>query len=163
MVTGATYGNRPFFQDERRLTFLRDTLLKLAADRGWMLQAWAVMPNHHHFIAQSPTEPTNLTSLIRGLHSATALRVNAEEQAARRRVWFQYWDSRITFEKSYFARLKYVHLNPVKHGLVDNAEKYRWCFAAWFAREAHPSVLQTVMSFPIDRLNVMEVECGRPR
>jgi len=29
-----------------------------------------------------------------------------------------FWDTRLTFEKSWLARLKYVHHNPLYHGLV---------------------------------------------
>lgn len=160
MVTAATYHNRPLLDNKKKLTLACDMLLELASDLGWRLQAWAVLPNHYHLIAQSPPETTRLVSFVRRLHSATAVTLNAEDLTPRRRVWFQYWDSRITFEKSYFARLKYVHLNPVKHGLVGNAENYEWCSAAWFAREADPPFFQTVMSFPTDRPNVAEVECA---
>jgi hypothetical protein len=30
------------------------------------------------------------------------------------------------------ARLHYVHQNAVKHGLVQQANQYRWCSAAWW-------------------------------
>ena len=68
-------------------------------------------------------------------------------------------DARLTFQKSYLARLKYVHLNAVHHGLVKDAEEYPWRSAAWFARHADGAFHRTVMSFPIDRLNVADVEC----
>jgi len=162
MVTAATYHSQPLLHDARRLTLVRDLLLELAADLGWRLEAWAVLPNHYHFIAQSPAEAATLVSLVRRLHSATAVRLNAEDRTPGRRVWFQYWDSQITFERSYLARLKYVHLNAVKHGLVADAEKYPWCSAAWFVREAGWAFVQTVMSLPIDHLNVIDVECELP-
>jgi hypothetical protein len=63
--------------------------------------------------------------------------------------------------------LKYVHQNPVHHGIVSNAELYPWCSAAWFARHAQSAFFKTVNSFRIDRLQVrddFEVEpiaCGR--
>jgi putative transposase len=36
---------------------------------------------------------------------------------------YEFWDTRLTFEKSWFARLNYVHQNPVKHGLVPVANQ----------------------------------------
>jgi putative transposase len=71
-----------------------------------------------------------------------------------RKVWFQYWDSRISLERSYFARLNYVHNNPVHHGLADKAENYPWCSAAWFGRNAPASFVATVKSSKADRLRV---------
>jgi putative transposase len=52
--------------------------------------------------------------------------------------------------------LKYVHHNPVHHGVVTSADNYPWCSAAWFARNALPSFRRTVESFKIDKLKVMD-------
>jgi putative transposase len=160
MVTASTYRKEPLFGDAERLTFVRDTLFTAARELGWELQAWAVMPNHYHFIALSGEDPQGLRALVRRLHSITARWANAQDGLPGRRVWFQYWDTRISFQRSYLARLKYVHGNPVHHRMVKDAEKYPWCSAAWFARTAEPSFFRTVQAFPIDRLNVVDVECG---
>src|SRR6185295_13265442 len=40
------------------------------------------------------------------------------DNATGRQVWYNFWDTKLTFENSYLARLNYVHQNPVKHGLV---------------------------------------------
>ena len=160
MVTASTYRKTPLLHTPQRLTLVRDTLFALAEELAWELQAWAVMPNHYHFIAISSRDATTLRSLIRRLHSTTARAINAEDAAPGRRVWFQYWDTHLTFQKSYLARLKYVHCNPVHHRLVRSAERHPWCSAAWFAREADRAFLRTVMSFPIDRLSVIDVDCS---
>ena len=73
-----------------------------------------------------------------------------------RRVWYQYFDSHITYQRSYLARLKYVHQHGVHHRLVGDAENYPWCSASWFARKAKPSFCRTVAGFKIDRVNVMD-------
>jgi hypothetical protein len=39
-------------------------------------------------------------------------------------------------EKSWLARLNYVHQNAVKHGLVPIAHQYPWCSAPWFETNA---------------------------
>ncbi len=110
--------------------------------------------NHYHFVATSDAISTPLRELIRSLHSLTAREVNRLDALPGRRVWFQFWDSRLTFERSYFARLNYVHQNPVKHGLVLVGTAYPWCSASWFEREAPPSFFNTVSPFKIDRLSV---------
>ena len=72
-----------------------------------------------------------------------------------------YYDSRITYEKSWLARLKYVHQNPVHHGVVQSADLYEWCSAAWFAREGGNAIVKTVNSFKIDQVKVYDdyMEC----
>jgi putative transposase len=69
----------------------------------------------------------------------TSKQLNRWDNTLGRTVWFQFWDSHITFERSYLARLNYVHYNPARHGLVPVAENYKWCAAAWFAQSAPPA------------------------
>jgi len=80
--------------------------------------------------------------------------VNQLEKAPRRKIWHNYRETRLTFDKSYLARLNYTHQNPVKHGLVPVASQYPWCSAAWFERTATPAQIKTIYSFKTDRLDV---------
>jgi len=156
MVTGSTHQKLPHFASPDRLTFLRDQLLRLATEYRWQMQAWAVFTNHYHFVALSPANSATLSAFIRHLHSITARWVHQADRVTGRQVWFQYWDTHLTFQRSYFARLNYVHNNPVKHGLVDEATAYRWCSAAWFAQKADTAFARTVQSFKTDRLSVRD-------
>ncbi len=144
MVTAGTYQKQPFFRSAKRLTYLRDSLLHFAGRYGWRLEAWSIFPNHYHFIAISPKKAETLARFISHLHSVTAKEINRDDEAPGRKVWFQYWDSRITYQRSYLARLSYVHSNAVRHGLVRGAEEYEWCSAGWFQREAKRPFYETV-------------------
>jgi len=75
MVTAATYQKQPLFSSAARLTILADTLLSLAEQNGWRLQAWAVFPIHYHFIGEN-SEPGAVLRLVRSLHSSTAAAIN---------------------------------------------------------------------------------------
>ena len=156
MVTAGTYQKAHYFRDGERLTLLQDQLLALALQHGWQLQAWALFSNHYHFIALSGNNTRSLRQLIRHLHSVTAQAINTRDGARRRKVWFEFWDTHLTFERSYLARLHYVHQNPVKHGLVRVAARYPWCSASWFEQRASPAVVKTVTSFKIDRVQVSD-------
>jgi putative transposase len=153
IVTAATYGKHPVFRTRKHLTLLCEALLRGSSECDWKLQAWAAFPNHYHFVAESGTlEP--LKVLIRRLHSQTARAVNALDGTAGRQVWFQYWDTRITNQRSYLARLHYVHENAVHHGLAKRAANYPWCSAGWFERMATPAFRREVLAFPCDRTRV---------
>ena len=155
MVTAGTYEKAHFFRSRLRLRFLTNRLLELAAQHGWKMQAWAVFSNHYHWVATTPDDGAgNLGKWIAQLHRESAFKVNQLDGKNGRMVWHNYWESHITFEKSYYARLHYVHENPVKHGLVTHAETYDWCSARWFAEKSEPAFAKTVMSFPIDRVKV---------
>jgi putative transposase len=153
IVTAGTYLKEPYFRSAQRLTFLCETLLRLASQESWGLHAWAVFPNHYHFVGESQ-RPATLAALIRKLHSITAREVNAMDGRASRKVWFQYWDRHLTFAESYFARLNYVHQNVVRHGLVKIASAYSWCSAGWFERSAPSAYFRRISKLPIDELSV---------
>jgi putative transposase len=86
----------------------------------------------------------------------TAKELNSQDDMPGRKVWYQFRESRITFEKSYLARLHYVHYNPAKHGIVPLAENYKWCSASWFMRSAPPAFVTTVKNFETSRLDASE-------
>ena len=154
MVTCGTYLKAHHFRGHKRLGMLCEALLGGAAKYGWNLQAWAVFSNHYHFVALSPADAGNLRTFLNELHSQTSSAINQEDVAAGRQVWYQYWDTHLTFERSYFARLSYVHRNAVHHGLVKEPCLYPWCSASWFQRRATTSFYKTVMNFGIDRLKL---------
>jgi putative transposase len=99
-------------------------------------------------------DPRNLAKLIKHLHTATAAEIDRKDKSPGRKVWFQSWDSHITFQKSLHARLNYVHQNAVHHELVRDASTYPWCSAGWFAREADPAFFKTVSSSHYDMLSL---------
>jgi len=154
MVTCGTYLKQHHFRGAERLRFLSDALLSLAAEYQWNLQAWAVFSNHYHFVALSPPEPGSLAAFMKKLHSDTAIAANKWDAAKGRQVWFQYWDTQLTYQKSFFARLSYVHLNAVHHRLVKEPSPYPWCSAGWFQRCAPTSFYKTIMTYGIERLKV---------
>jgi len=156
MVTAATLHKEHLFRVPESLTLLEDKLLSLSHKYEWQLEAWAVFTNHYHFVARGLLGCAGLEKLIKHLHSDTARELNRLDNAAGRQVWFNFWDTRLTYERSYFARLNYVHQNAVKHGLVTVANQYRWCSAAWFERTASPASVKTIYAFKIDKLNIRD-------
>jgi putative transposase len=153
IVTAGTYRKVAVFKGANRLTILTNYILELADRYEWALQAWAVFPNHYHFVGNSQM-PQSLCSFLRHLHSVTAIEANKLDKAPGRQVWFEFWETRISFPRSYFARLNYVHQNAVRHRLVRLASHYPWCSAGWFEREATRSFFQTVSGFQIDKVTV---------
>lgn len=156
MVTTGTYSKMHLFRDAARLTLLEGELLTLAAKYEWQLEAWAVFSNHYHFVGHCMSSPSRLRDFLTELHANTARRLNEFDNAVGRQVWHNFWDKRLTFEKSYLARLNYVHQNAVKHGLVPVANQYPWCSAAWFERAARPAQVNTVYGFKTDMLRIAD-------
>jgi len=156
MMTSATLNKHCLFDSPQKLTLLESELLSLAKQFGWHLEAWAVFSNHYHFIAQSDAASADLREMTHKLHSNTGRELNKIDGSTGRTVWYNFWDTKLTYQKSYLARLNYVHQNPVKHGLVPVANQYQWCSASWFERTASPADVKTIYGFKIDQLNIKD-------
>jgi putative transposase len=153
IVTAGTYQKQPLFNGDNRLSYLTNALLHQAQKHGLGLQAWAVFPNHYHLITQTE-KATTLVKFARHLHSISAKQMNRLDGTPGRKVWHQYWDTQITFQRSFLVRLHYVHTNAVRHRLVATPEGYPWCSAGWFAKTAARSFYKTVMNLSSDQVAV---------
>jgi putative transposase len=156
IVTGGTYLKAHRLEESCKRDLVQDCLFELAAHYGWLLQAWSILINHYHFVAMSPKDPANLKSFLSRFHMQTAKAINAADGCPGCRVWYQYFETLITYQESNFARLRYVHENPVHHGVVRTATAYPWCSAGWFERTASRAFQGTVASFKIDRVKVYD-------
>ena len=138
---------------------LQRGLLKLAAENGWQLEAWAVFSNHYHFVGHSPSDaPTamSLSKMLGVLHAKSAGWLNRLDGTPGRQVWHNFWDTRLSYQRSYLVRLNYVHQNPVKHGLVPVANQYPWCSAQWFERTASAAQVKSVYRFKTDLVRLAD-------
>ena len=156
MITSGTYHKVQVFNTAQKLDLLEGHLLDLCLKYGLVPQAWAVFSNHYHLLLVTSEESKSIQEYVRHLHSLTAREVNSIDSATGRKVWFQYWDSLLPDQKTYFARMNYILQNPVRHGLVRRATNYPWCSATWFESRARPALIKTVHSFPTDKQSVID-------
>lgn len=156
ILTAATLHKEHFFQGPERLRLLHNALLELAEKYEWQIQARAVFSNHYHWIGISPENSLTLKKFVSHLHTVTAAKINHLDGTPSRKVWFEFWDTCLTYEESYYARLKYVHQNPVHHGICNNAGDYPWCSARWFMMNAEKSFYRKIESYRIDHLNIQD-------
>ena len=71
-----------------------------------------------------------------------------------KKIWWNYWDTCLTYENSYFSRLNYIWFNPVKHGLVEKPED--WKFGSYYYRFKEKPEYLKEMKYPFDRVKVFD-------
>ncbi len=156
MLTAGTLHKARLFDTAAKLDLFRDATLELVTDYQLGLQAWAFLANHYHLVVSFESATTPHRVFLRHLHRELAIRLNRLDGTEGRKVIYQFWDAELTFEKSWLARLDYVHHNPVHHRLVPVARDYAWCSARWFETNAEPAFVKTVYSFKTDRVTVVD-------
>ena len=155
-VTARTRDQRHLLAEDSMKDWFEATLLELAEEFGWLMEAWCVLSNHYHFVAHSPPEQDSaesLSNMLRKLHSLATKELNRREhKPGRTRLWQNYRETLLTFQRSYLARLHYVHQNAVHHGLVRIGSDWKWCSARKFRKAVTPAWLKTILSFKYDEI-----------
>jgi REP element-mobilizing transposase RayT len=124
----------------------RESWLKLLGDVcrrfNWVCHAWCQMTNHYHLVIETPEG--NLAQGMRqlnGVHTQTFNRTHHRVGHV-----FQGRYKAILVERdSYLLELaRYVVLNPVRAGMVNDAADWPWsCYAAMVGAVPPPEWLQT--------------------
>ncbi|HXC47745.1 MAG TPA: transposase [Candidatus Sulfotelmatobacter sp.] len=113
-------------------TVTQASLLKFDAQR-YRLLAWVVMPNHVHALFK-PVCGWTVSQIVAAWKKFTARRICDWQkdlgEEFTRPVWHrEYWDRYIRDQRHLAQTVEYIHLNPVKAGLVDAAENWVWSSA----------------------------------
>jgi putative transposase len=154
IITAATLHRKRLFDSDAKLDLFRDTTFEFAREYALVLQSWAFFANHYHLVASFENIETTHRDFVRHLHRELTMRLNQVDAAPGRRVMYEFWDTHLTFEKSWLARSNYVHQNPVKHRLVPVANQYPWCSAPWFEGNSRSGFVKSVYSFKTDLIKV---------
>jgi putative transposase len=115
-----------FLDDEDRQQFM-DRFGSLLVETGTDCFAWALIPNHFHLLLRC--NHSNLSSLIRRLLTGYAVTFN-RRHARSGHLFQNRYKSIVCEEEPYLLELiRYIHLNPLRAGLVKDLEElafYPW-------------------------------------
>lgn len=143
---------RLFLTDSHCGVFI-DTLATLPERFGVVLHGYALMPNHYHLMIETPRG--NLSKALKHFGAELTTGLNALNHDWDGPVFKGRFRNRVVQEDAYWAYLLlYLHLNPVKSGLVRTVEDSRWTsHGAYAGAEPTPGWLSTA--------ELLEVHGGR--
>ena len=115
-----------FYRDKDREDFV-DRLADLAEKGAWTVYAWVLMPNHYHLLIKTKNQP--LADNMRKLLTGYAVNFNRRHKRVGHLFQNRY-KSIVCQEENYLRELvRYLHLNPLRAGLVQDMEqlnRYPW-------------------------------------
>ncbi len=107
---------RRILEDDADRHDLVDRLARLITEERFTCFAWSLMPNHVHLVLR--TGPVPLSRLMARLGTGYARRFNVRHRRVGH-LFQNRFKSVLVERDSYGQRLvRYVHLNPVRAGLV---------------------------------------------
>src|SRR3989337_317891 len=154
-ITAATFRKMRLFDDKAKERLFA-SLLKSCEKHGWKLEDWVILDNHYHIMLTAPEDKINLSKFVAEYHRFTALFIkkNKPEAASLPRIFNNYWDTCISYERSYYARLNYIYYNPVKHGYTQKAEDYEWGSFYIRCRDNRAYIERLQIEFPFDEVDI---------
>ena len=109
-----------------QITILRAATRKVRAAHPFHIEACVVLPDHLHCVWTLPPGDADYSARVRLLKSAFSKALPAAanptaSQARRHEKGFwqrRFWEHTIRDQADFNAHIDYVHINPLKHGLV---------------------------------------------
>jgi REP element-mobilizing transposase RayT len=118
-------GNRRadiYLDDVDRQDFLK-TLAEACLKTGWQVHAYCLMSNHYHLVLETPN--ANLVAGMAWLQSTYTIRLNHRHQLIGHVLSGRYKAQLVEGSGNGYLRTAcdYVHLNPVRAGLLKSEER----------------------------------------
>ena len=143
----------------RHIETLRDSVRRVRKLYPFHIHGWVVLPEHLHCVIELPPQDVDFATrwrLIKMVFSKAIPRTERLSAVRTRRgergIWQRrYWEHLIRDEADYRAHMDYVHINPVKHGLVERV-------ADWPYSTFHRLVADGV--YPLDWAGGFETVVG---
>lgn len=147
---------RKLFQEDQPKRILLGQLNTQLTRVSAKCVGFVIMPDHVHALLWCE-ETNQLSSLMQHWKrlSSHAIRTWYRIQRPKyfqvaqemKRVWTpKYYDYPIDTESKVNEKLEYMHLNPVRTGLVSNITDWKWSSARWY-------VFRKSVGIPIDWVN----------
>ena len=98
-----------------------------AANDGWWVDHYILMPDHVHFFARPEIDARPMAAWVQMWKSVSSRRI-AMALVIRQPIWqAEYFDRYLRSVESYSEKWDYVEQNAVRAGLVETIEAWPYC------------------------------------
>jgi putative transposase len=150
-ITCSCYRRLPLLRSARAKNTFTRILAEVRESYRFSLVGYVVMPEHIHLLIGEPARGTPST-VLQVLKQRVSHRLRRKRRASAAQLPFQFarsddslprfwqlrfYDFNVWSHKKRIEKLQYMHLNPVKRGLVTHPRDWRWSsFLFYSKREA---------------------------
>ena len=144
-LTSVTHNRLPVFRTDVLKQIICNALNEARKSGGIMIFAYVIMPDHSHLVTDSARKISDILRFTNGISarrvidylkennyqsSLTKLRQADKARGYKHSVWQHHPDAfDLVGEDTLMQKVNYIHQNPVRAGLVDKAENYRYSSA----------------------------------
>jgi putative transposase len=116
----------------RHIDLLRDVVRDVRVNHPFTIHGWVVLPDHLHCVIELPQGDDEFCNSLEAdqieffaAHGEDGMLPDVRKQRGERGIWQRrLWEHLIRDERDFQAHMDYVHINPVKHGLVSRVQDW---------------------------------------
>ena len=139
-ITSSCYHRRPILGTAQRRSLFLEVLEQVRRRYRFVVVGYVVMPEHFHLLISEPQKgtPSTVMQVLKQRFARRILkRLRARADPAQGQLWDQvlaeghvwqrrFYDFVVWSHAKRLEKLRYIHRNPVKRGLVLQPEQWPW-------------------------------------
>jgi putative transposase len=141
-ITAVAKNRLPVFRTDAIKAVLCRALDEGRSSGSFLIFVYVIMPDHLHIITNGARKPSDTLRFIKGIGARRIIlhlkergfgssleKLRGAKRADRQEYALWVRESNVmllTAESTFMQRVHYIHQNPVRAGLVERAEDYRW-------------------------------------
>ncbi len=149
-LTSVTHNRLPVFQKDEIKQIVCSAFDEARRSGGIMIFAYVIMPDHTHLLTDCAREINDVLRFMNGISakrvidhlkagkfesSLAKLRIQERDDKHKYSVYQHHPNAiRITGEDAFMEKVNYIHLNPVRAGLVKLPDEYLYSSARLWHR-----------------------------
>jgi REP element-mobilizing transposase RayT len=150
-LTSVAHNRLPVFRTGKLKNLLCKALDEARNSAKLLIFAYVIMPDHLHALIGSDKDPSDVLRYVNGISGHRIINYLKEagydscleklsHATALRKHKYSLWNHHpnlklITTENGLLEKANYIHMNPVRAGLVERAEDYRWSSIRYWQRK----------------------------
>jgi len=103
---------------------------------GIKIHAYCLMDNHYHLLIETPR--ANISRCMQYINTAYTVYYNVRHNRAGHLFQGRYKAVLVEKEEYLLELSRYIHLNPVRAGIVRRPEQYQWSSYRYYKGDTHP-------------------------
>lgn len=119
-ITFSCYQRKPYLSSPAARSLFERTLERMRVRYRFFVIGYVVMPEHVHLLVGEPVDERLSTAIH-------ALKLSVSKLSQQHPFWqSRYYDFNVYSARKHVEKLRYIHRNPVKRGLVQEPMGWKW-------------------------------------
>ncbi len=135
--TVVTYNRNKLFSNERNIQLLKNAFRYVQQRKPFKIDAICILPDHFHCI-WTMTGDSNYSIRWQMIKTDFSRQYRHKKPEIKQKKLWQprFWEHVLRDQDDFHRHIDYIHYNPVKHGLVESAGKWRYSsFGEFFEQD----------------------------